>query len=43
MVWGDAVANASDETGLANFPESCPWTFEPIIAPEFRPADLPIV
>ena len=37
-VWSDAVAKASQETGLGDFPESCPWTFDQIMNPEFWPA-----
>ena len=36
-VWSDAVAKASEETGLGEFPESCPWTFDQIMSPEFWP------
>lgn len=25
-IWADAVAQAAQETGLADFPESCPWS-----------------
>jgi hypothetical protein len=39
-VWSDAVAKASEETGLGEFPESCPWTFDQIMNPEFWPASL---
>ncbi len=39
-VWSDAVAKASQETGLGDFPESCPWTFDQIMNPEFWPASL---
>ena len=27
-IWDDAVALAADETGLADFPEKCPWSFQ---------------
>ena len=37
-MWSDAVAKASEETGLGEFPESCPWTFDQIMNPEFWPA-----
>ena len=37
-VWSDAVAKASEATGLSEFPESCPWTFDQIMNPEFLPA-----
>lgn len=36
-VWSDAVAKASEETGLGDFPESCPWTFDQIMSSEFFP------
>jgi hypothetical protein len=39
-VWSDAVAKASEETGLGEFPECCPWTFDQIMNPEFWPASL---
>lgn len=25
-IWADAVAQAASETGLADFPEACPWS-----------------
>ena len=27
-IWSDAVALAASETGLANFPDDCPWSLE---------------
>ena len=27
-IWADAVTQAADETGLADFPDDCPWSFE---------------
>lgn len=27
-IWADAVLQAVDEAGLADFPEECPWRFE---------------
>ena len=27
-IWDDAVALAADETGLADFPEKCPWSIQ---------------
>ncbi len=27
-MWGDAVALAATETGLADFPDCCPWSFQ---------------
>jgi hypothetical protein len=37
-VWSDAVAKASEETGLYAFPESCPWTIDAILDPAWLPA-----
>jgi len=34
-VWDDAVAQAASETGLAHFPETCPWRAEEILDPEW--------
>jgi hypothetical protein len=38
--WGDAIAKAFKETGIAEdiFPENCPWTMEQVLAPDFFPA-----
>jgi hypothetical protein len=36
-VWSDAVAKASEETGLSDFPEACPWTREEILDPTWLP------
>jgi len=30
--WADAVAKAADETGLADFPEDCPWPIADVLA-----------
>ena len=38
VVWGDAVALASKETGLKEFPEICPWAFEQIMDTGFWPS-----
>lgn len=39
LVWGDAARIAETETSLLNlFPESCPWTFEQIMDPDFWPS-----
>jgi hypothetical protein len=35
--WADAVAKATDETGLEQFPELCPWTQEQILSQAFYP------
>ena len=37
IVWGDAVYQASKETGLDNFPETCPWSIEDILADGWMP------
>ncbi|NEX19954.1 DUF29 domain-containing protein [Thiorhodococcus mannitoliphagus] len=37
-VCSDAVAKASDETGLDDFPESCPWTVQEILDAAWLPA-----
>lgn len=37
IVWGDAVAQAAKETGLGDFPETCPWTVAEIPDPNFLP------
>ncbi len=36
-VWSDAVSKATEETGLADFPEVCPWSQDEILDPEFLP------
>jgi hypothetical protein len=40
VVWGDAISQAASDTGIGDFPESCPWTFDEIMNPEFWPASL---
>ena len=30
-VWDDATAQAAEETGLADFPETCPWAADRIL------------
>ncbi len=37
LVWSKAVAQAETETGLENFPESCPWSFDLMMNPDFWP------
>ncbi len=46
-IWADAVAQAASETGLADFPDGCPWSIQtevlqdgwlPEAAQEHRPA-----
>ena len=36
-VWEDAVAQAAQETGLADFPETCPWAREAILDEAWLP------
>ncbi len=38
VVWGDSVTQASKETGLGNFPASCPWAFGQIMDVDFWPS-----
>ena len=40
VVWGDAISQAARETGLGDFQQSCTWTFDQIMNPEFWPAAL---
>jgi hypothetical protein len=40
VVWGDAISQAARDTGLGDFLESCPWTFDQIMNPEFWPESL---
>ncbi len=35
--WGDAISIAINETGVGNFPESCPWTIENILSDTWLP------
>lgn len=35
IVWGDAVYQASKETGLDDFPETCLWSIENILSDEW--------
>ena len=37
VVWGDAVYQASKETGLDNFPETCTWSLEDILTDGWMP------
>jgi hypothetical protein len=37
IVWGDAVYQASKETGLDNFPEACPWSVNDILIDGWMP------
>ncbi len=36
-VWADTLAKAAEETGLAVFPENCPWTEIDILDAKFLP------
>ena len=36
-VWDDGVAQAAQETGLADFPEICPWSAEQVLALSWYP------
>jgi hypothetical protein len=38
-VWSDAVAKASEETGLGDFPAACPWTAAQILDSEWLPGE----
>jgi len=38
IIWGDAVYQASKETGLDNFPEICPWSVSDILSDEWLPS-----
>lgn len=35
--FNDAVRLASDQTGLDEFPDTCPWTVQQILHPDFQP------
>lgn len=37
-IGSDAVAAASVETGLADFPESCPWPTDQVMHSDWLPA-----
>lgn len=36
-VWNDATAHAAEETGLADFPDTCPWDPEDILNQDWLP------
>jgi hypothetical protein len=36
-VWDDAAAQAAEETGLSDFPDTCPWTPNQILDPAWLP------
>ena len=38
IIWGDAVYQASKETGLDNFPETCPWSIADTLSDGWMPA-----
>ncbi|HZL01444.1 MAG TPA: DUF29 domain-containing protein [Caulobacteraceae bacterium] len=38
IVWGEAVDQATRETGIQDFPDACPWSQDQILALEFLPA-----
>jgi Domain of unknown function DUF29 len=35
--WGDARGQAAQETGLSDFPDTCPWSMEQVLSAEFLP------
>jgi hypothetical protein len=35
--WGDAISITINETGMSNFPESCPWLAEDILSENWLP------
>ena len=35
--FSDAVGLASEQTGIQEFPETCPWTIQQILDPNFQP------
>jgi len=37
-IWADAVAKAIDETGLAVFPDQCPWSTDEILDQGWMPS-----
>jgi len=36
-VWDDATAQAAEETGLSDFPETCPWDANEVLNQEWLP------
>jgi hypothetical protein len=36
-VWDDATGQAASETGLADFPETCPWSAAQVLDQDWRP------
>ena len=37
LVWTRSVISASNETGLDDFPETCPWTMQQVLSNDFWP------
>jgi hypothetical protein len=37
-VWDEAIAQAAIETGLADFPEACPWSTDEIFSETWFPS-----
>lgn len=37
VIWAKAVAQATEETGLEDFPDICPWSATEILDPEWWP------
>jgi hypothetical protein len=37
VVWAKAVASATSETGLSQFPDICQWSMEQVLTQEFYP------
>ncbi|MDR0779907.1 MAG: DUF29 domain-containing protein [Pseudomonadales bacterium] len=37
VVWARALAQATEETGLDIFPDTCPWSVAQVLADEFYP------
>lgn len=38
VIWAKALAQATEETGLEDFPEICPWAVAEILNPDWWPA-----
>jgi hypothetical protein len=36
-IWGDAIAQMAEETGLSDFPETCPWESSEVLDQEWLP------
>ncbi|CAK0776766.1 conserved hypothetical protein [Gammaproteobacteria bacterium] len=39
-IWADAVAHASEVTGLSHFPQTCPWTTQEILNQAWLPGEI---